>query len=145
MSYGKDNNYQREHNQREDKQYNLDFLAEMVERGIDNEFLEKAKKFVEENKQLNTTQIRRIFGQVKKIEPLQDPDKFLPLLLMLKPLLEYTAKRNKPVGNLKEVLIKAIDRVYAAKDDKNLLKVRFQRFCKGFEAIIAYHRAEVGS
>ena len=123
------------------------FLAEMVRNGLDNDFIEKAKQFGEylvREANLNTTQIRRIFGQVKKIESLQDPKKFLPLLLMLRPLMEYTVSRNSQVRDLKNVLEEAITAVYEAKDDPEKALQRFRLFCKGFEAIIAYHRGAGG-
>lgn len=143
MSYKGNSNLSRSSGKMDD--LNTDFLAEMVKRGIDDDFIKKAKEFGKIIRELNTTQIRRIFGQVKKIQLLQEPDKFLPPLLMLKPMLAYTAKRNRQVERLKEVLEAAIDKVCEAKDDKDELKARFQRFCMGFEAIIAYHRAAGGN
>ncbi|MCX8064711.1 MAG: type III-A CRISPR-associated protein Csm2 [Candidatus Hydrogenedentes bacterium] len=122
------------------------FLAKMVQNEIDETFIETAKRFGKflVEKKLNTTQIRKIFGQVKKIEPLEDPKKFLPQLLMLLPIMDYTVDRNRQVEPLRDVLEPAIKMVNEAKNNPDEVKKRFRLFCRGFEAIIAYHRAAGG-
>ncbi len=128
------------------KQVPDNFLAEMVEKGLNKEFIDNADSFgktLVDNK-LTTSQIRRIFGHVKKIEGYKDPKKFLPQLIMLKPLLAYQAKRHSKVKPLKDVLTKGIDTVIAETDEEKLLQ-KFRLFCMGFEAILAYHRAYGGN
>ncbi len=86
------------------------------------------------NSGLKTSQIRKIYTAVKKIEWSGfDQNQ----LIMLKPKLAYASARHKPVELLKDVLTKAIDQVGA---DKN----KFQNFVSFFEAILAYHKAEGG-
>lgn len=86
-------------------------------------------------KELTKSQIRNIYGAVKKMEKKGfDYHKFL----MLKPKLAYAARRHgKGVQRLKEVLTEAIELVG---DDKD----KFPKFVDFFEAILAYHKAYGG-
>ena len=84
---------------------------------------------------LKTSQIRRIYSAVKKIQmnaTFQRND-----LVMLKPKLAYAAARNEAVADLRDALTQAIDRV--GEDPK-----RFKNFVDFFEATLAYHRAAGG-
>lgn len=87
------------------------------------------------NRGLKTSQIRKVYGAVKKIqmsEKVQQND-----LVMLKPKLAYAAARNRAVTDLKDALTQAIDKVG---DDKE----KFKNFVDFFEATLAYHRAAGG-
>lgn len=88
------------------------------------------------NGNLTTSQIRNIYGMVKRME-LQEfnPHEFA----LLKPKLAYAAKRARARGaeDLKQVLSWAIDEV--GTDSQ-----KFLRFVDFFEAILAYHVAEGG-
>ncbi|HLH72215.1 MAG TPA: type III-A CRISPR-associated protein Csm2 [Chloroflexota bacterium] len=100
---------------------------------------------------LKTSQIRNVFGTVRRIEmrwPRNDGDpekreQAIHDLLLLKPKLAYQAARNHGQGGgqgvklLSQALTPLIDGVSA--DRK-----RFQRFVDFFEAILAYHRANGG-
>lgn len=88
------------------------------------------------NGQLTTSQIRNIYGMVKRMEMQQfDPHEFV----LLKPKLAYAAKRARARGaeDLKTVLSWAIDEV--GTDSQ-----KFARFVDLFEAILAYHVAAGG-
>lgn len=102
-----------------------------------------AQQLVRNN--LNRTQIRTIFTEVRKIESLWDtkPDDAMRRLNMLKPKLDYQTARSRQVRLLKDVLSEAIDEVEKApnQDERN---ARFHRFMDLFEAILAYHRSEGG-
>lgn len=84
---------------------------------------------------LKTSQIRKIYGAVKKIQMSDDFQR--KDLVMLKPKLAYAAARNDAVSDLKDALTQAIDRVG---DDRE----RFQNFVDFFEATLAYHKAAGG-
>ena len=144
------NNRREEQNQKLDEEF-LKFLKRMVIEGIDNNFIKEAEeygKYLAKTANLTTTQIRRIFGHVKKIENFEDPKKFIPQLLMLKPMLAYTAERHESVRTLKKVLENAIDAVTDTTiendNKKQIARSRFHLFCAGFEAILAYHKAKGG-
>ena len=82
---------------------------------------------------LTTSQIRNIYGAVKKMQ-MKGGELDTHKLLMLKPKLAYAAKRHGGgVETLKDVLTQAIGHV------GNDLK-RFNRFVDFFEAILAYHK-----
>ena len=82
---------------------------------------------------LTTSQIRNIYGAVKKMQ-MKGGELDTHKLLMLKPKLAYAAKRHGGgVETLKDVLTQAIDLV--EDDSKN-----FNRFVDFFEAILAYHK-----
>lgn len=88
-----------------------------------------------ERRRLKTSQIRKVYGAVKKI---QMSDDFKQNdLIMLKPKLAYAAARNDEVTDLKDALTQAIDRVG---DDPG----KFKNFVDFFEATLAYHRAAGG-
>lgn len=100
------------------------------------------KKLKEED--LKASQIRAVFEEVRQIEALwlQDEEKALYRVHLLKPKLAYRAARSKNgVPTLKNVLTVAIDLVV---EKRELAKERFRRFTEFFEAIIAYHKAHGG-
>ena len=100
-------------------------------------------------KPLKTSQIRNIFGAVRRIEmnwPENASDEQARRahreLLMLKPKMAYQAKREserkgRGVEMLRQVLDPAIGMVERKHD-------RFQNFVDFFEAILAYHKAHGG-
>lgn len=95
-----------------------------------------AQRSVEDKYPLNTSQIRNIYGTVKKLELAKQKD-VVNKLIMLKPMLAYAVARNYEVFGLKilqAVLGKAIDNVGENKES------RFYNFCRFFEAILAYHK-----
>ncbi|MGI6460887.1 MAG: type III-A CRISPR-associated protein Csm2 [Candidatus Hydrogenedentales bacterium] len=117
-------------------------FAIAVEKGIDNTFVKWADGFGQSiARGVTTSQIRNIFGSVKKLEMSGDLD--LPQLLLLKPKIAYARQRTRGLAPLADQLTSAIDAVDAASDPAGKQE-RFQRFCQGFEAILAYHRAHGG-
>ena len=80
---------------------------------------------------LKTSQIRKVYGAVKKIQMSEEFNR--NELIMLKPKLAYAAARKSEVEDLKDVLTQAINQVDNA--DK------FKNFVDFFEAILAYHKA----
>ena len=81
---------------------------------------------------LTTSQIRNIYGAVKKMQMKEfDAHKFA----MLKPKLAYAAKRARSQGadRLKDELTAAINVVGSDAE-------KFPRFVDFFEAILAYHK-----
>lgn len=94
-----------------------------------------------QGKGLSTSQIRAIFGEVRRIEGdwKINPQRASRNLILLKPKMEYRAKKEgSSVQRLVSVLSPAIDEVKG--DEKN-----FTRFVDFFEAILAYHKAYGGN
>jgi CRISPR-associated protein Csm2 len=94
------------------------------------------------NSRLTRSQIRNIFTEVRKIEAQWEskPQEAVRRLNMLKPKLDYTVDRSRPVAGLRDVMSEAIDMVnqVPAGEERDQ---RFVRFMDLFEAILAYHRA----
>ncbi len=90
---------------------------------------------------LTRAQIRNIFTEVRKIEALwgSNPGIAMRRLNMLKPKLDYSSARAKPVELLRDVLSQAIDKVNESTSDER--DRRFRVFMDLFEAILAYHRS----
>lgn len=89
-------------------------------------------------RRLTTSQIRNIYGAVKKIQ-MKGKEIDSHKLQMLKPKLAYAAKRHGGgVDCLRNVLTQAIDMVGQDKQ-------KFGRFVDFFEAILAYHKSYGGN
>lgn len=88
---------------------------------------------------LSTSQIRNVFGEVKRLQMEgQFDQQAARKLVLLKPKLAYQAGRHHgKVKDFANVLSKAIDRVGSDAQ-------RFEHFVDFFEAILAYHRAHGG-
>jgi CRISPR type III-A-associated protein Csm2 len=84
---------------------------------------------------VNPTQLRRFFGEVKRIEMLwAQPgaeDRARRRAILLEPRLNYQVQRQKQVQPLRDVLQLCLK--FAARD-----RERFQRFVEFYEALIAY-------
>lgn len=92
------------------------------------------------HKRLSTSQIRNVYGTVKKLELEGETEDTFFRLVLLKPKLAYAAGRHKEIPGmevLKKILCDSIDLVSEKKE-------RFANFCKFFEAILAYHKAYGG-
>lgn len=87
---------------------------------------------------LSTSQIRNVFGEVKRLQMKGFDEQAARELILLKPKLAYQAGRHRgKVEDLSKVLSKAIDRVGSDAQ-------RFEHFVDFFEAILAYHKAYGG-
>ncbi len=88
---------------------------------------------------LSTSQIRNVFGEVKRLQMKGFNEQTARELILLKPKLAYQAGRHDrtKVPQLANILSKAIDRV--GSDQR-----RFENFVDFFEAILAYHKAYGG-
>ncbi|OUD14218.1 type III-A CRISPR-associated protein Csm2 [Thioflexithrix psekupsensis] len=122
-----------------------DFIQEKKNQSVKFD-LEAAKKLVDRaeylgksmaDNRVTTTQIRNVYGTMKKLEMLGWNNRTARELWLMKPRLAYAAKRQKNVEELKTTISEAIDCVNDAES--------FKRFCQFFEAIVAYHRAHGGS
>ena len=84
---------------------------------------------------LKTTQIRKMLDRFNSIE--SDRDNFdKSALIKLKPILAYTAARNKPTGELVRILDGAISKVSSVED--------FRKICEFLRGVVAYHKLAGG-
>lgn len=112
---------------------------EKIIRGDTKKLVEVAEEWGKhlESHGLTTSQIRNVFGSVKKMEMKGFEEREL---LLLKPKLAYAAGRpgsKKGTKDMSNILSIAID--YVGDSQKH-----FENFCNFFEAILAYHRAAGG-
>lgn len=95
-----------------------------------------------QKKAMTTGQLRKFFGEIKRIEA--DVEKYKADVVMLKPLLAYAVgrdKNNKGINKTRieeftEEVTKAIDAVLAGND----LKANYKNFVNILESIVAYHK-----
>lgn len=123
-------------------------LRTIIRDGDGKATVERAEALGEDlARQLTTSQIRNIFGTVRRIEmnwpesaDVEQARRAYRDLVLLKPKMAYQAKRERGRGVevLTRILIDAIDLV----EEGN--RTHFQHFVDFFEAILAYHKAHGG-
>ena len=82
------------------------------------------------NNRMTTAQIRKLFSEVRKLN-FKDDGPYKTNMMRAK--LAYTAGRHREVGDLQQVLDKALIEVGTSEE-------KFNRFENFFEAIVAYHK-----
>lgn len=132
----------------------LERVPSFIEGKNQQEMIESCKQFGKRfsDNDLSTSQIRNVYGEVKKIEMKNSMLKenenieILPLRMLL-PKLAYSAARAKKKGTdeLKDVLSKGIETVLEQENNQKEIKKRFEMFSNFFEALLAYHKAEGGN
>ncbi len=95
---------------------------------------------VNKDSSLTTSQIRKFFGEVKRIEAL-GYDENTTDVLMLKPKLAYAAGRKSNPRHAIHIFYKEIGKAL----DYVTNKEQFDNLIKILEAIVAYHKAAGGS
>lgn len=115
-----------------------EFAVKLVNGSKDRDGQIKAGK----NK-VTSSQIRRIHSTVKKMElgGFNESD-----FALLKAQMFYTAKRHssKAMDSFKTEFVAAVEAVTENTIDDATKRERFNRFCKCFEAVLAYHYAYGG-
>jgi CRISPR type III-A-associated protein Csm2 len=100
-----------------------------------------------EKDQASKSQIRNIFGEVRRIESdWQSSDDesvktYMRRVLLLKPRMAYQQARERKTESLMKLLTDAIDLVAKGKDGAEKSQ-RFRYFVEFFEAILAYFTAK---
>ena len=93
---------------------------------------------------LSKSQIRNVFGEVRRIEAdwegKSQSEAGLRRLLLLKPRMEYLRKRDSKSAPLMDVLKLGVNKVAETTETDEQYR-RFRRFVELFEAILAYHSA----
>lgn len=144
-----------------DKQFKDEWISEKIKMEC-IDFTEKFGEYLAKNG-LTTSQIRNVYGEVKRIE-LKSPIKTIEQekegkkekvkifdgdfeqetsFLLLKPKIAYAAKRKG--GQAMDEFKKVMDLAHKATQKDNTTDAgSFKRFCEFFEAILAYHKAAGG-
>ncbi|MGB3619166.1 MAG: type III-A CRISPR-associated protein Csm2 [Catalinimonas sp.] len=116
------------------------FKSSWIDQQIDRDGIDYADKLGEylKNEGFTTSQIRNVFGEVRRIQ-MKGYAENKTAFLLLRPKVAYAAKRAGKTGAeaFKTVLDLAHNQV--TDDEKT-----FQNFCDFIEAILAYHKAYGG-
>lgn len=125
------------------------FKKDWIQNGLNTEGVKSAENLGEYlAKTLSTSQIRNVFGEVRRIQQKGYTDSFDSEVLLLKPKLAYAKARAQGKGDgakqLEDVLSPAIDAIFENNPDSNQKFQRFENFANFFEAILAYHKAYGG-
>jgi CRISPR-associated protein Csm2 len=120
----------------EKPKWNMPFKSEWITNEIDRygiEFTKQFGKYLAENR-LTTSQIRNIYGELKRIQMKGFENEKTSFLLLL-PKMAYAAQRNKNDGltELKSVFEGVHKHVSNEKNYKNMMDF--------MESILAYHKA----
>lgn len=129
----------------------LDRIPLFIKGENQNEMIEGCKIFGKRLKDgdLSTSQIRNIFGEVKRIQMKASTSDSIDILSlnMLQPKLAYSAARAKKHGTdeLKDLLTKGLETILENDLQTEEVKFRFENFANFFEALLAYHKAVGGN
>ena len=93
------------------------------------------------SKKINTTQIRKFFAALKKMEQKETWDEIETEFYLLKPRMAVAVGRKNLPKDFYNVIMAAMSKVDNVADDKLKMK-NFDMFVKFFEAIVAYHKYE---
>lgn len=93
------------------------------------------------SKKLNTTQLRKFFAALKKMEQKTTWDEIETEFYLLKPRMAVSVGRKNLPKPFYDVILSAMAKVDNVSDDEIKMK-NFDTFVKFFEAIVAYHKYE---
>lgn len=93
------------------------------------------------SKKLNTTQLRKFFAALKKLEQKDTWDEIETEFYLLKPRMAVSVGRKNLPKPFYDVILAAMAKVDNASDEEVIMK-NFDIFVKFFEAIVAYHKYE---
>jgi CRISPR type III-A-associated protein Csm2 len=129
--------------------------ARWVKEGIDSEMVKKTKELAEDlaksdekrpnfkaKKAMTTGQLRKFFGEIKRIQAARFSKETVDSVIMLKPKLAYAVGRDNnetKIEDFYKVMTYALDAI----DYKDIIQGErhFNNFIKIFESIVAYHKA----
>lgn len=90
---------------------------------------------------LNTTQLRKFFAALKKMEQKETWSEIETEFYLLKPRMAVSVGRKNLPKQFYNVILAAMAKVDNVKEDEIIMK-NFDIFVKFFESIVAYHKYE---
>lgn len=93
----------------------------------------------ENSKSLKTTQMRKFFGALKKMEQKDSWAEIETDFYLLKPRMAVASGRGNVPKSFLNVIMAAMSKVDNVESDDEKMK-NFDKFVKFFEAIVAYHK-----
>ncbi len=145
MTYDQRRNQRNERRGFDQLQYGITNLPDWIGKQVNKEAVTFAEEFGKYlvNQKFSNSQIRNIFGEIKRLQMRNWSNTVESSLLLLKPKLAYSAKRQMgkqaegAAVELKDFLCAGIDTVIDAEDKSKC----FDNFANIFEAVLAYHKA----
>lgn len=93
----------------------------------------------ENSRNLKTTQLRKFFGALKKMEQKESWAEIETDFYLLKPRMAVSAGRGNVPKTFLNVVMAAMSKVDNVESDEEKME-NFDKFVKFFEAIVAYHK-----
>ena len=117
--------------------------CEMLKEISDKDFLDYETGYAyivaENSKKLKTTQLRKFFGALKKMEQKTGWSEIETEFYLLKPRMAVATGRDHVPKQFLNVIMAAMSKVDNVESDDLKLE-NFDKFVKFFEAIVAYHK-----
>ena len=126
----------------EERNWKSDFKKEWITDGIDKngvKFTDDFGRFL--SRQLSTSQIRNIYGELKRIQMKGFANEKTAFIL-LKPKMAYATAKSKSLKPLKDVFNEAFDAIDTSNNEKG--EKHFENLMDFMEAVLAYHKAYGG-
>ncbi len=147
MAQERNQRYRQQGGQHQQQGHNLlqHFNPDWIKKGLDRDAVRFADKFGKiishKFNGISTSQIRNVYGEMKRIQ-LKGFDNEKTAFLLLKPKLAYNAGRHKREGMqlFKEFFNKAYDLIEPGEKGKK----QYENLMLLMEAILAYHKAYGG-
>jgi CRISPR-associated protein Csm2 len=126
-----------------DPDFLADFKTDWIKVGINMECIEYTDKFGKALcRELTTSQIRNVFGELKRIQ-MKTFDLAKTSFLLLKPKMAYAAARDNKRGL--QQLVKVFNKAHETVDVSGVNGPKhFQNLMDFMESILAYHKAYGG-
>lgn len=143
MNYQKQRgHYSNRRPQEETRNWKNDFRKEWITHGIDKDGVKFADEFGEFlSRPLSTSQIRNIYGELKRIQMKGFANEKTAFIL-LKPKLAYATARSRELKPLTEVFNEAFDAIDTSNTGQGTK--HFENLMDFMEATLAYHKAHGG-
>jgi len=136
-------------NELKQQRVSSDNVAEIIAKDNPEKLVEVAQRVIQGREQFTTSQIRNIFGPVRRIalewpqslesdKDQEAAEKAYRQVVLLRPKLRYLAARDNKLRELADILDAGIREIQEGSDLAEK-KERFGRFVDFFEAILAYH------
>jgi len=118
------------------KDWAAEFKKEWILQGIDKDCIEFTKEFGKflQEKRLSSSQIRNVYGELKRIQ-MKGFEKEQTAFLLLRPKMAYADKRHENDGL--RALKKIFDKAYLEVNDSD----HFNNLMNFMEATLAYHKS----
>lgn len=124
----------------------MEFKEKWITDGLEAEAVISAKELGESlaDQKVSTSQIRNVFGEIRRVQALGVDSDGKNRLYMIEPKLAYVMGKSKGEKQGFKDLLKVVNKSVPIVLEKNS-KERFGNFVNYMEAVVAYHRYNGGT